>query len=153
MKNLHNYTLELQWTGDKYVDDTANERLYEVKIEGKPMLKGSADKPFFGDPSLHNPEDMLLSSLSACHMMSYLYVCRKHGLQILSYKDNPEGLLRVNPNGSGQFVKVLLKPIVEIKEKQQEQFAKELHVQAGKLCFIANSCNFLIEYDVQVIFR
>ena len=71
MDNKHNYTLELKWLGTKGGTHHRDDRLYEVKIEGKKLFKGSADKPFFGDSTLYNPEDLLLSSLSACHMMSY----------------------------------------------------------------------------------
>ena len=74
MKNEFDYTLELNWLGDESAKHHKEDRFYEINIEGKPMLKGSADKPFFGDPSLYNPEDLLLSALSACHMMSFLYL-------------------------------------------------------------------------------
>ena len=151
MNNQHRYTLHLHWTGDTSISNIANDRLYEIKIEGKELLRGSADKPFFGNPDLFNPEDLLLSSLSSCHMMSYLYVCRKNGVKVISYLDNPEGFLQVNPNGSGQFKSVILKPIIKIQDKQQEQLAIDLHLEAGKLCFIANSCNFLIQYDVTIL--
>ena len=31
------------------------------------------------DPALYNPEDLLLSSVAACHMLSYLAVCTHAG--------------------------------------------------------------------------
>ena len=142
MKNIHHYTLNLKWIGESVSNSIQNDRLYEVSIAGKKPFKGSADKVFFGDPTLYNPEDLLLSALSSCHMMSYLYVCRKHGLEVLSYTDTPEGILKVNPNGSGQFEKVVLKPIIQLKDGSDKAFALQLHQEAKKLCFIANSCAF-----------
>ncbi len=147
MKNHHTYTLRLDWNGNPDKDSMKNDRLYEVAIEGKAPFCGSADKPFFGDPTLYNPEDLLLSALSACHMMSFLYLCRKKGIRVLSYQDNPEGFLKVNPDGSGQFEKVVLKPEVQLADIAQREEAIALHPEAGKLCFIANSCNFEIVYE------
>lgn len=150
MKNLHKYTLLLNWLGDPLQNTISNDRTYSVSIEGKPVLTGSADSAFFGDNSLYNPEDLLLSALSACHMMSYFYVCRKHGIQISSYRDNPEGFLKINTDGSGQFEKVTLKPSIGIKSGDEEK-AYGLHTEAGKLCFIANSCAFPIDYEPVII--
>ena len=147
MKNKFEYTLTLNWLGDEKGERHRNDRFYEINIEGKPRLKGSADKPFFGDPNLYNPEDLLLSALSACHMMSYLYLCRKEGIKIKSYQDDPIGSLIVNHEGSGRFELVVLKPKVTLLDPTQKEKANQLHAQAGKLCFIANSVNFEIKYE------
>ncbi len=60
-------------------------REHEIRIAGKPVLAGSSDPTFRGDASKHNPEDMLVTSLSTCHMLSYLHHGRagrrrRHGL-------------------------------------------------------------------------
>lgn len=151
MKNEHIYKLSLQWDGRPNDHSIKNDRLYKVAIEGKQPFRGSADQVFFGDPSLYNPEDLLLASLSACHMMSYFYVCRKQGIKILDYQDEPVGLLKVNVDGSGQFEQVTLFPTVRLANKGDEDQARLLHEQAGKLCFIANSCRFTILYEPQFL--
>lgn len=148
MKNEQLYTLNLSWTGEQ--NHPRNERLYKVQIAGKPDFEGSADKIFKGNPSLYNPEDLLLASLSACHMMSYFYVCKQNGVEIEAYEDNPLGTLQLNPNGSGQFKSVVLRPTIIVKNRQNIALAKSLHKQAGELCFIANSVNFNITYEVEV---
>ena len=61
---------------------------------------GSADPSFHGDKTVHNPEDLLLASLSACHMMSYLHVCIKAGIVVTDYIDNATGIMVVNNDGS-----------------------------------------------------
>ena len=148
MKASFYYTLNLKWLGNEEGKHHRHDRFYEINIDGKPRIKGSADKPFFGDPSLYNPEDLLLSALSACHMMSFLYLCRKEGIVVRSYKDNPEGILKVNSEGRGGFESAILKPKVELLDRTLTSRVKQLHKEAGKLCFIANSVNFPIEFDV-----
>ena len=141
----HNYKLTLKWTGNKGTGTSgyrAYDRNHEILIEGKTTLLGSADPSFHGDKTVHNPEDLLLASLSACHMMSYLHVCVKAGIVVTNYVDNATGIMTVNKDGSGHFIEVTLNPIVTITDESQLAKANELHQEANKLCFIANSVNF-----------
>ena len=139
----HLFKAEVKWASNQ---EDSTKRFYskshQIKIEGKPVLNVSAAKAFKGDPELYNPEDLLLSSLVSCHMMSYLYVCSQNGIEILEYSDNAEATLEVSPDGSGRFVKVTLNPEVKISNSNQIQLALDLHQKANQLCFIANSCNF-----------
>ncbi|MDB2462854.1 OsmC family protein, partial [Algibacter sp.] len=126
-------------------------RNHVVSIANKKTpLEVSAAKPFRGDDTLYNPEDLLLSALASCHMMSYLYVCAQHNINVLSYTDTAEAILDVEASGSGHFSKVMLKPVVTIKDASQLELAKTLHVKANSLCFIANSCNFPVEHNAEI---
>jgi len=122
---------------------------HHIAIEGKADLQISAAKAFKGDPTLYNPEDLLLSSLISCHMMSYLYVCSQNGIQILSYTDNAVATLTTDIDGSGRFTEVTLNPQVLIADASQIEIALSLHNEANKLCFIANSCNFPVLHHPQ----
>lgn len=119
-------------------------RNHTITIEDKPILNVSAAKAFKGDASLYNPEDMLLSSLVSCHMMSYLYVCAQSGIEVLKYTDDAVATLQVEENGSGRFTEVTLNPKVIIAQSDRIEEALALHKKANQLCFIANSCNFPI---------
>lgn len=148
----HDYKLTLKWTGNKGTGTSgyrAYDRNHEILIEGKTILLGSADPSFHGDKTVHNPEDLLLASLSACHMMSYLHVCVKAGIVVTDYVDHATGIMVVNPDGSGKFVEVTLNPIVTIMDEAQLVKANELHQEANKLCFIANSVNFPVKHNAE----
>ena len=119
-------------------------KTHQVSIYGKAILNVSAAKVFKGDPNLFNPEDLLLSSVVSCHMMSYLYVCSQNEIDVVSYQDNAEATLEVLENGSGKFIEAKLFPKVVIKQKEKINEAIALHKKANELCFIANSCNFPI---------
>lgn len=145
----HHYKLTLKWTGNKGTGTSGYrtyDRNHEILIEGKTTLLGSADPTFHGDKTVHNPEDLLLASLSACHMMSYLHVCVKAGIVVTDYIDNATGIMVVNADGSGRFIEVTLNPIVTITDESQLAKANELHQEANKLCFIANSVNFPVKH-------
>jgi len=119
-------------------------KTHRIAIEGKEILDVSAAKIFKGDPALHNPEDLLLSAVVSCHMMSYLYVCSQNGIEVVSYQDNAEADLEVSHTGSGRITAIRLYPKVGIRQKDRMEEALDLHKKANELCFIANSCNFPI---------
>jgi len=148
----HNYKLTLKWTGNKGSGTSgyrAYDRNHEILIEGKTTLMGSADPTFHGDKTVHNPEDLLLASLSACHMMSYLHICVKAGIVVTNYIDHATGIMAVNTDGSGRFIEVTLNPIVTITDESKLAKANELHQEANKLCFIANSVNFPVRHRAE----
>lgn len=146
----HNYKLTLKWTGNKGTGTSSYrsyDRNHDILIDNKITIKGSADPTFHGDKTVHNPEDLLLASLSACHMMSYLHVCVKNGIVVTDYVDNATGIMKVNDDGSGYFTEVTLNPIVTISDETLLDKANELHTEANKLCFIANSVNFTVKHS------
>lgn len=148
----HNYKLTLHWTGNKGTGTSSYrsyDRNHDILVDGKVIIKGSADPTFHGDKTVHNPEDLLLASLSACHMMSYLHVCVKNGIIVTDYIDNATGIMKVNDDGSGHFTEVTLNPLVTIADKTLLAKANELHAEANKLCFIANSVNFAVRHSPQ----
>ncbi|MEO7978268.1 OsmC family protein [Flavobacterium sp.] len=146
----HLFKTTIYWTSNKNQEQSVRKffsKSHQIKIEGKPVLDVSAAKAFKGDPELYNPEDLLLSSLVSCHMMSYLYLCAQNGIEVLEYSDNAEAILEVAPDGSGRFTEVRLYPKVIIANPDKIQEALDLHTKANQLCFIANSCNFPVLHN------
>jgi organic hydroperoxide reductase OsmC/OhrA len=144
----HLFKAKALWSSDRKNENIKTySRNHSITIEGKPVLNVSAAKAFKGDAALYNPEDMLLSSLVSCHMMSYLYVCAQNGIEVLSYTDDAVATLEVNDDGSGRFTEVILTPKVIIAQADRIEEALTLHKKANELCFIANSCNFPILHN------
>lgn len=147
MKN-HQYSTNLSWTGNKGKGTRSYrsyERSYDIHKENHPqVIQGSSDPNFLGDPDKFNPEELLVSSISSCHMLWYLHLCATNQIIVNSYSDHAKGEMIELTNGSGKFEKVTLFPQVQIENKDQLDLALELHHQAHEMCFIANSCNFPI---------
>jgi organic hydroperoxide reductase OsmC/OhrA len=144
------YSATLTWDGNLgsgTSDYASYGRSYRITIPGKPELAGSADPAFRGEPDVHNPEEFLLASVSACHMLFYLALCSSGGVAVLSYEDEPSGKLALQPDGGGRFEEIVLRPQVALAEGADEALARRLHEVAHQRCFIANSCNFPIRLD------
>lgn len=148
----HRYRSHLVWdgnTGDGTTSYAAYSRTYRVRIEGKQELQGSANPMFRGDGALHDPEDLFLASISACHMLSYLALCAMQGVTVTAYEDRAEGTLEVD-RGGGRFTEVTLHPSVTISSGDLT-LAQSLHEKAHEQCFIANSCSVPIRHDAVVV--
>lgn len=149
MKGQHSYKTSLEWTGNNGTG-TANyrafERSYTVSIENKPDILGSSDPAFRGDPTKYNPEELLVASLSSCHMLWYLHLCSEAGVIVTDYLDQATGTMIETSSGGGRFTNVALHPRVTVNERSMIEKANELHKKANELCFIANSVNFKVDH-------
>ena len=148
----HAYAVQVKWTGNRG-NGTSNyasyDRAHEVSAAGKAPILASSDAAFRGDRTKYNPEDLLVASLSSCHMLWYLHLCTDARVIVTEYTDAAEGTMIENPDGSGQFVDVVLRPHVVI-ERGDPSVAMALHDQAHDLCFIARSVNFDVRCEPQV---
>lgn len=145
----HHYNTELIWTGNNgkgTLNYQSYGRAYTISIKNKPDLSGSSDPAFRGDNSKHNPEELLLASLSSCHMLWYLHLCSSEGIIVQEYSDHATGTMVESADGSGKFTEVILKPSVVISDNKKIIRANELHHKANEMCFIANSVNFPVHH-------
>lgn len=145
MGREHRYQVTITWTGN-LGEGTAGYRSYsrdhEVAGNGKPMLPGSSDPAFRGDPKRWNPEELLVAALSQCHMLWFLNLCATNGIVVISYTDDAQGTMAEGADGGGEFIAVTLRPRAAITDSGQANRALELHQEAHRLCFIARSVNF-----------
>lgn len=150
MEKDHQYKTRLVWTGNKgsgTMDYRSYDRDFVISIANKEPIAGSSDSAFMGDKTKYNPEDLLLSSISSCHMLWYLHLCSKHEIVVLEYSDDAVGTMVERADGSGHFKEVWLRPEVVISNREQLEKATALHEEANKMCFIANSLNFPVKHS------
>jgi len=156
MNGIHHYFSEIIWTGNRGIGTTnykSYDRDYTIHINNKTIIQGSSDAAFRGDSTKHNPEELLLVSLSSCHMLWYLHLCSEEGIIVTEYIDNAKGEMKEEPNGCGRFVSVTLFPKVTITEKAWIEKAEALHKKANQMCFIANSVNFPVYHKPTIIYK
>ena len=150
----HTYRTIVRWTGNQGSGTSAYlaySRNHEIVANGKPVILGSSDPAFHGDPGRYNPEDLLVASVSGCHMLWYLHLCAVNKVVVLGYEDNAAGTMEETDNGGGHFVEVTLQPIITITAQSNLDTARRLHHDAHEKCFIASSVNFPVR--VQPEFR
>lgn len=146
----HRYELTVRWTGAGR-DGTASYRSYardhEVTAPGRPPIAASSDPTFRGDPVRWNPEQLLVASLSQCHLLWYLHLCAISGVVVVGYRDEPVGVMEESADGGGHFREVVLRPHVEVTEERMTLRARELHREANARCFVASSVAFPVRHE------
>ena len=151
----HTYEVRVDWTGNDG-DGTKTYRSYRrdhtIAAHGKAPIPGSSDPNFRGDASRYNPEELLVASLSSCHMLWYLHLCAVNHVTVVEYQDAASGVMEENEDGSGEFVRVTLRPKVKIAgvNDDDRKRALALHEEAHRFCFIARSVKFPVEVVPEV---
>ncbi|GAA4614035.1 OsmC family protein [Saccharopolyspora hordei] len=141
----HGYQVDVVWTGNTGQGTSSYrsyERTHEVRADGKSAIDASADPVFLGDADRYNPEELLVASLSQCHMLWFLHLAADSGVVVTGYHDQARGILTENPDGTGQFESVELAPAVTVADRASVDVAEALHERAHELCYIAKAVNF-----------
>ncbi|WP_299843326.1 OsmC family protein [uncultured Roseovarius sp.] len=150
----HDYTARVVWTGNRGQGTTsyrAYDRTWNVETPGKPVIPCSNDPLLGGDPTLHNPEDLLIASLSACHMLWYLHLASDAGIVVQSYADDPLAVGETDKTGASRFLRATLRPQITVPDGTDLALADTIHHQIHKTCFIARSVNFPVDYDARYL--
>ncbi|RYY42075.1 MAG: OsmC family peroxiredoxin [Chitinophagaceae bacterium] len=152
MLQIHHYKTSVNWTGNRGAGTTgyaSYDRSHVISVQGKPVILASSDPAFNGDPTRYNPEELLLASLSSCHMLWYLHLCSDNGIVVMEYADDACGKMMETKEG-GKFTLVTLYPKVKVSDADMVAQAMALHEQAHRKCFIASSCNFPVRHEPMV---
>ena len=154
MAREHRYRLEVAWTGNQGSGTSTYRsygRAHEIRANGKPALPGSSDPAFRGDQARWNPEELLVASLSACHMLWYMHLCADAGVVVTGYEDPAEGIMVEPEAGTAKFERVILRPRVTLAPGSDLERARTLHGEAHRRCYIANSVNFAVEHAPEIV--
>lgn len=148
------YDVAVRWTGNRgsgTADYRGYDRTHEVSVDGKPVIAGSSEPSFRGDPDRWSPEELLVAALSQCHMLWYLHLAAVAGVVVAGYADAATGTMVTERDGGGRFTRVVLRPSVTVADPAMSRRAHELHGQANATCFIARSVNFPVEHEPSVV--
>jgi organic hydroperoxide reductase OsmC/OhrA len=121
-----------------------------IRYSGGQTLHGSPSSTFGGNDAYADPEQLLLSALSACHMLTFLAVVANRGYVVDSYHDAAVAVLDKNADGKMAVVKAILAPKVVFsgdKQPSGDEY-KTLHARAHAACFIANSVKTTVELQI-----
>ena len=84
----HHYRTHVTWDGNTghgtQAYQAAYERSHTVRIDGKPPIAGSSDPMFNGDPTRHNPEELLVAACPAVTCCG-IYICAPGRVVVSAY--------------------------------------------------------------------
>jgi organic hydroperoxide reductase OsmC/OhrA len=143
---MASYTATVIWKrGDQVFTDRKYSRAHEIKFDGGTVVPGSSSPHVVRLPMSRedavDPEEMLVASLSMCHMLFFLDFASREGFVLDSYEDPAEGLFGKDERGRLAITKVTLKPQLAWSGEKRPNAVEiaELHHKSHEACFIANS--------------
>jgi organic hydroperoxide reductase OsmC/OhrA len=148
---VHQFQAHLSWegsTGDGY---RSYNRAHRVRVPpALAELEVTSDAAFLGDPSLLNPEQLLVAAASSCQLLSFLAVAARAGIDVISYTDHARGTM---PARAAWVDKVLLRPAIKVRGPAKAEDILVLVTQAHEECFIARSLRseMTVEAEVAIV--
>ena len=155
MANVHHYRTSLAWSGSTGEGYDAYDRAHTVEVAGPDVtLQLTADPAFRGDPSLANPEQLLVAAASSCQLLSFLAVAARARLDVVAYRDEAEAVMPED-DPPMRITRINLYPHITLRAsggtRPDEKRLDYLVELAHRECFIANSLlsDVLVEPTIQ----
>jgi peroxiredoxin-like protein len=117
---------------------------------GKQSFRVASPPEFRGEPNVWTPEDLLVSAVETCLLMTFLSFAQRRELAVEAYYSEATGLLE-SADGKFAFTRIVVKPTVIIASAEQTEAALKALQDAHRDCLIANSLSgeVIVEPEVQ----
>ena len=143
---MSSYTATVSWSrGDQPFTDGKYSRAHTISFDGGVSIAGSSAPSVVRVPlsreDAADPEEMLVASLSMCHMLFFLDFARRGGFVLDSYVDTPEGVIAKDERGRMAMTRVTLNPALAWsgEKRPTAEDVADIHHKSHEACFIANS--------------
>lgn len=140
----HGATVE--WTGSTGAGWSEYGREHVGSSPGTASEIGLTTGESHGDPSLHNPEQLVVIAASSCQMLVFLHLAAKARIDVIGYSDEAEAWM--SEAERGHIEAIVLRPRIRLRgERPSGERLERLVEQAHEHCYIANSlrCEVRIE--------
>jgi organic hydroperoxide reductase OsmC/OhrA len=96
-----------------------------------------------------DPEEALVASLSACHMLFFLDFAARAGFRIDEYRDEISATMSKNEAGKTWVSRIVLHPVITFSgdKRPTAEDVAALHHRSHEECFIANSLRSEVVID------
>jgi peroxiredoxin-like protein len=120
-----------------------------LKLEGKPELDVASPPEFRGHPGIWTPEDLLVSAVNSCTMMTFLSAAARNELSLVSYECDATGTLEM-AEGTFRFTRIVLRPRIVVKRPEDCEYAHAVFMEAEAGCIVTKSLRAEVEGEPQV---
>lgn len=141
---MADYLATVEWRSDGGFREGRYSRAHCLSFDGGAVVPGSASPHVvpepFSDPAGVDPEEALVASASACHMLWFLHLARDSGFDVAAYRDEARGTMGKDDRGRMAMTRIVLRPEIEFAgDSPGPETLARLHHEAHQRCFIANS--------------
>jgi organic hydroperoxide reductase OsmC/OhrA len=134
----------VEWRTDGGFRKGSYSRVHSLTFDGGAEVRGSSSPKVVPTPMSDaagvDPEEMLIASAAACHMLWFLHLARDAGYDVARYRDEAKGEVGRDGDGRTAVVRIVLRPEIGFAGDPPDATALAgLHHRSHELCFIANS--------------
>lgn len=132
----------IQWQRTPYaLDEKTYSRNHVAVLNGQQSVNVSASVEFKGDPLCADPEQLLISAVSSCHMLTFLAIAEFQGYRVEGYEDRAVGYLEAVQGEGRSITRIELSPKITFggDKLPDEAALNRMHAGAHKNCFVAKS--------------
>ena len=109
----------------------------------------SSPPEFKGEPGLWTPEDLFVSAINSCLLMTFLAYAQREELKLAAFDCPAEGLLEYS-EGKYRITEVVLKPNLTVNSEEDVLLARDVLERAHRDCFISNSVRTTVKVAPQI---
>jgi organic hydroperoxide reductase OsmC/OhrA len=134
------YETRVHWTGSTGLGWDHYDRTHVASAAGAEQEVRVTTGESKGDPTILNPEQLVLMAASSCQMLWFLHLAAKARIDVVEYEDEAVALMPTDVEPV-RIAEVALRPrIVVAGEVDAARVEKLVHL-AHEHCFVANSLN------------
>ena len=144
----HPFSCTIEWSGNT-IDYESFPRTHEVTFPRGQRLRGSSAGQV-ASPAVTNPEELLAAALGTCIMLTFLAVCSKAKMNVVTYRDRPEATVELVERRM-RVTRIVLRPEVTVEGQVEPERMKTAMEKAHGNCIISLSTKS--EVLIEPIFR
>lgn len=147
---MSEFPVRLKWEGSTAEADYPRNAI--AGAPGKHVIQASSAAGYGGDPARWNPEDLFGAAIATCHMLTFLALAKKVGVDVRRYEEDATVSLGTVDRVT-RITKVRLAPTITIAPASDPAKAREMFEKAHKYCFVANSttAEVVMEPTIEVL--
>ena len=145
----HRYETRLNWSGSTGLGWDNYDRLHSATAPPAEQEIRITTGESHGDPSILNPEQLLVMSASSCQMLSFLHLAAKARIDVVAYEDEATGVMPLGDEPL-RITEITLRPRITVASDASEERVRKLVHTAHEHCFIANSLKSAISIEPTV---
>jgi organic hydroperoxide reductase OsmC/OhrA len=143
------YTTRLRWEGSTGIGWENYDRAHMASAppaEQEIRLTTGESK---GDPSILNPEQLVVMAASSCQALWFLHLAAKARIDVVAYEDDATAMM---PEDEG-LSEIVLRPRIVLGAEASEERVRKLLDTAHRHCNIAKSLRTPISIEARVEVR
>jgi organic hydroperoxide reductase OsmC/OhrA len=138
-ESVHSYRARCSWSGSTAAGYQAYDRTHRGGAPpAETELTLSSDPAFLGDPTVLNPEQLVVLAAASCQLLSFLAVAARARIDVRDYRDDAAATMS-EAHRPIRLDEIVLRPRIRLVAGPTEERVRHLVEVAHRECFIANS--------------